>query len=167
MERHAPNTRHPLRCYVCNSGAGIGNDDAAVCRCNKQTNMNGGVPDAIMSHIIIIEKDQLMRGLLAEWLSDEGYRVSTRDGSRATMAGTPDLVIVDVYMPRHIGGTKMRALQSAFAGVPIIAISGQFRPGLAAAGSAARALGVHQVIAKPFCRDELVRAVRATIGPPD
>jgi hypothetical protein len=43
----------------------------------------------------------------------------------------------------------------------MIAISAQFRPGLAAAGAAARSLGVQQVIAKPLVQEELLDAVRA------
>jgi DNA-binding response OmpR family regulator len=118
-----------------------------------------------MSEIVIIEEDKLMRGLLAEWLSAEGYRVRTWDGPAIGPTGNPDLVIVDVYMPRHIGSTRIRAVQSALPGVPVIAISCQFRSGIAADGTAARALGAHQVIAKPFGRDELVSAVRTVIGP--
>jgi len=125
---------------------------------------NGRVPDRIMSEIIIMEEDNLMRGLLAEWLSGEGYRVRTCDGSVPATDANPDLVIVDVYMPRHIGNARIRSVKSALPGVPIIAISGQFRPGLTADGTAARALGAQRVIAKPFGRAELVKAVRAVIG---
>jgi hypothetical protein len=46
----------------------------------------------------------------------------------------------------------------------VVAISGQFRSGLAADGTPARALGAQQAIAKPFGRAELVGALRNVIG---
>jgi hypothetical protein len=50
-------------------------------------------------------------------------------------------------------------------GIPVIAISAQFRAGLSTAGTTAQTLGVEQVIAKPLTRDSLLGTVRAIIGP--
>ena len=118
-----------------------------------------------MSSIVIIEEDKLMRGLLMEWLSAEGYSV------RAAAPGTPqgpnkaDLVIVDVYMPRHEGAKTLRAVKAAYPEAPLIAISGQFRSGLVGSSTAADALGVQQVVAKPFTRRDLLAAVENVLGP--
>jgi DNA-binding response OmpR family regulator len=114
--------------------------------------------------VLVIEHDNLMRGLLREWLTAAGYAV--RDGPvRAGAAeDTFDLVIVDVYMPRQAGARIIRAVQRAYPGTPIIAISGQFRPGLARSCSAARALGARQLLPKPFGREDLLSAVRAVIA---
>jgi DNA-binding response OmpR family regulator len=111
--------------------------------------------------IVILESDDLMRGLLVEWLSAEGYAVHAWDGPSPDAPRHPDLVIVDVYMPRHLGVETLRSVQCKFPGVPIIAISGQFGSGLRGDGTAACALGVRQVIAKPFGRAQLLKAVRA------
>jgi CheY-like chemotaxis protein len=73
-------------------------------------------------------------------------------------------VIVDVYMPRRDGSNRLREIQSANPQTPLIAISGQFRPGLAGSSTAARALGVRRVIAKPCSRRELIAAVHDVIG---
>ena len=51
-------------------------------------------------------------------------------------------------------------------GVPIIAISGQFNPGVDATGGAAAALNVGRVIAKPFEREAMLHAVRSLIARP-
>ncbi len=75
-------------------------------------------------------------------------------------------MIVDVYMPRQSGTGRLRSVQSAFPGVPVIAISGQFSAGLTSDGIAAQALGARQVIAKPFSRHQLLSAVRAVAGAP-
>ena len=63
-----------------------------------------------MSHIAIIEEDTLMRELLAEWLSAEGYSVRTAAPGDASAQDGADLVIVDVYMPRHEGAARLRAV---------------------------------------------------------
>ena len=103
-----------------------------------------------------------MSALLQEWLRTAGYRVSA-GGSRE---GPADLVIVSIYMPKHAGAERVREVHAAHPGTPLIAISGQFRSGLSAVGSTARTLGVQQVIAKPLTRNDLLKAVRAVIGPP-
>ena len=119
-----------------------------------------------MSRIVIIEDDPLMRSLLAEWLTAEGYGVESIAGDNAQPSPSVDLVIVDVYMPRWLGVERLRSARRAYPGVPIIASSGQFRAGLDCAGPAAQALGVERVMAKPFSREALLDAVRSVIGLP-
>jgi CheY-like chemotaxis protein len=118
-----------------------------------------------MSGIVVIEEDRLMRGLLVEWLSAAGYSVHAAASGDIRAPDKADLVIVDVYMPRHEGANRLRAVKAAHPETPLIAISGQFRPGLVGACTAADALGVRQVIAKPFSRRDLLAAVHGVIGP--
>jgi two-component system response regulator CiaR len=119
-----------------------------------------------MSDIVVIEEDNLMRGLLVEWLSAAGYSVrSPTPGDIEASDNPPALVIVDVYMPRYEGARRLREVKAAHAETPVIAISGQFRPGLAGSSTAAEALGVQQVIAKPFSRRDLLAVVHRVIGP--
>ena len=115
-----------------------------------------------MSSIVIIEEDDLIRGLLAEWLTAAGYVVHGREAPAGRGA---DLVIVDLYMPRQAGGDAVRAVQQAHPGTPVIAMSAQFRPGLDCSAGAAHALGVDKLVCKPFTREDLLGAVRALIGP--
>jgi DNA-binding response OmpR family regulator len=124
-----------------------------------------------MSDIVIYEDNDLMRALLEEWLSEAGYRVHAA-AMHDLQSGHPadgrpaDLVIVSVYMPKHTGAQLVREIQALHPGTPLIAISGQFLPGLSANGAIAQALGVQQVIAKPLTRTDLLGAVRAIIGVP-
>jgi DNA-binding NarL/FixJ family response regulator len=78
---------------------------------------------------------------------------------------TEDLVIVSVYMPKK-AGVQLREIRAAHPDTPLIAISGQFRSGLSAAGMTAHMLGVRQVLAKPLDRCDLLDAVRSAIGGP-
>ena len=106
-----------------------------------------------------------MRELLVEWLSAEGYSVRAATPGNSQLPDKGDLVIVDVYMPRHEGANRLRAVKAAYPETPLIAISGQFRPGLFGSCTAAAVLGVRQVIAKPFTRRDLIAAVHGVIGP--
>src|SRR4030088_3575889 len=123
------------------------------------------VPDQIASDIVIMEEDKLMRELLVEWLSAEGYSVREAAPGDAPGPAKADVVIVDVYMPRYEGANRLRAVKAAYPETPLIAISGQFRSGLVGSCIAAAALGVRQVIAKPFTRRDLLAAVHSVVGP--
>ncbi len=109
-----------------------------------------------------------MRDLLEEWLRTAGYgvRAAPETAVPSRKVRPADLVIISVFMPKEAGLSWVRDIQSAHPGVPIIALSGQFRAGLSANGATARTLGVQQVIAKPLTRAALLEAVRAMIGPP-
>jgi DNA-binding NtrC family response regulator len=119
-----------------------------------------------MSRIVIIEDDDLMRGLLEEWLTEAGYSVSSGTLRDAPAKGKVDLVIVDIFRPRQAGDKVVCAVQAAYPDTPLIAMSGQFRLGLGGASAAAHAFGVRQVISKPFSRDDFLAAVGSVIGRP-
>ena len=78
-----------------------------------------------MSTIVIYEADDLMRGLLQEWLTGAGYRVGA-----ATLCGPQplqaNLVIVNIGMPKQAGPRVAEEIRAAHPGTPIIAISAQF-----------------------------------------
>jgi CheY-like chemotaxis protein len=118
-----------------------------------------------MSRIVIIDEDDLMRGLLSEWLTAAGYAVREGRLHEPPAGDGADLVIVDLYMPRQAGAEVVRTVQQRHPGIPLIAISAQFRPGLDSSWWAARALGVRYLMAKPFTREDLLAAVHGVIGP--
>jgi DNA-binding response OmpR family regulator len=117
--------------------------------------------------IVIYEQDSLTRGLLQEWLGRAGYCVRAGRPHDASLDHPADLVIVNVYMPKHAGAQWVRDIQAAHPNTPIVAISGQFRYGLCAGGATAQNLGVNQVIAKPLNRTDLLDTVRGMIGAPE
>ena len=107
-----------------------------------------------------------MRALLKEWLTEAGYRVSTVAPREAPPELAADLVIVSVYMPKHLGAQMVGRIRAAHPGAPVIAISGHFRSDLCDVGATARALGVEQVIAKPLSRTSLLDSIRAMMRRP-
>lgn len=115
-----------------------------------------------MSIIALYEDNDLMRGLLLEWLREAGYVAADPVPEGVQV----DLVIVSVSMPRDVGITRTEAILARHPGVPVIALSAQFRSGLSTMGPTAESLGVRRIIAKPLSRDELLKAVRGIIGDP-
>jgi DNA-binding response OmpR family regulator len=118
-----------------------------------------------MSTILVCETDDLMRGLLEEWLTGAGYCVRAVAPCGPAPEVAADLVIVNIEMPKYMGARAADNIRAAHPGTPIIAISAQFRADLSTAGTTARALGVAQVMAKPLARGALLAAVSAIIDP--
>jgi DNA-binding NtrC family response regulator len=114
--------------------------------------------------IVVYEEDALNRALVEEWLAEAGYRVRLGNSRSACRDAPCDLVIASVCNPKDAGADCVRDIQAAHPATPIIAISGHFRPGLAAAGATAQSLGVAQVVAKPLSRHELLGSVRGILG---
>jgi DNA-binding NtrC family response regulator len=114
--------------------------------------------------IVIYEEDGLTRALLQDWLAGAGYRVRCGSPHHAGRDAPCKLVIVSVFMPKHAGAELIQNIQAAHPHTPVIAISGQFRAGLAADGATAQVLGVQSVVAKPLCRQDLLGSVRGILG---
>jgi DNA-binding response OmpR family regulator len=119
-------------------------------------------------HILVVEDDPSVRGLLQTLLSAEGYDVATASDGLAGLvkASTrrPALILLDLMMP-DLGGLRViEELESdpALAGVPIIVVTGKIDavPGLAAQ------LGEASVFAKPFGVAELLARVAEVTGGP-
>jgi DNA-binding response OmpR family regulator len=118
-----------------------------------------------MSSIVLFESDDLMRGLLQEWLSAAGY--SVRDGLMPGESAAPaDLAIVSISMPRQECEALIRYVRRLHPSSPIIALSSHARAGLSSNGAAACALRVERVMAKPLARAELLSAIATIVRPP-
>jgi CheY-like chemotaxis protein len=113
-----------------------------------------------MLSIVVVEEDPLMRRLLEEWLQATGYEVRAFSSAGDVAGPAPDLVIVDLYMPRQGGREKLADLQARWPGTPLIAMSAQFHEARSAPSAVARDLGAKRLIAKPCARETLLSAVR-------
>jgi CheY-like chemotaxis protein len=121
-----------------------------------------------MSSILLIEDNELMRGLVSEWLESAGYAVRHAASGRAALAQLERhpaaLVMVDVALPKYCGRETVELLRRKHPQVPIIATSAHFRPGLGRAPAAAEQLGARCLLAKPFSRSELLEAIENILG---
>lgn len=119
--------------------------------------------------ILVVESDDLVRGLLVQWLGDAGYTVSVlpaRDRLTAPIrADVPQLIILDAPRPRS-AESEIQSLKEAYPS-PILMLSARFRRGLGDTTDTAYRLGVRKVLPKPFTREELLRAVRDSLNGPN
>jgi DNA-binding response OmpR family regulator len=119
-------------------------------------------------HILVVEPDDLILGLLERWLGEAGYAV-VEEASPTNLQtdgdeGEPQLVIIDVPDPLDAEKT-IKSVREAHAS-PILLLSARFLQGTGSSISVARQLGVRNVLPKPFTRDELLLAVGESIGDP-
>ena len=107
--------------------------------------------------VVIVEQDDLIRDLLARWLTEAGYEIAME----GTQPSAAVLVIADVPHPSRAESVA-RDLATRYT-APVLITSGRFRRDAAASDEAARQFGVRRVLPKPFTRDEFLVAVGETL----
>lgn len=115
--------------------------------------------------VLLLDMEPAMAGLLDEWLVREGWRVQ-HDAARAAGIG---LIVIDLPYPRQDGAARVRQLQRAWPGVPVVVLSSTFLPGVPVHGEVALKLGAAAVLASPVARETLSRVVAQLLqrsGPP-
>ncbi len=120
--------------------------------------------------ILVVDDDEVIQRLLVVNFEMEGYTVVTAsDGVEALEragADRPDLVLLDVMMPRMDGIEVLRRLRSgaATARVPVILLSAKAQAADIARGTDA---GADDYVTKPFDPGELLDKVAMLIGGPE
>ncbi|HEX3845732.1 MAG TPA: response regulator [Steroidobacteraceae bacterium] len=116
-----------------------------------------------MTTIALYEPDDLMHGLLREWLSSAGHVVQDSTPGQGAIPRA-DLVIMSISTRKGETQLLIRGMRRIHPGTPIIALSSQARLGLSSNGVLACELGVARVMAKPLARKELITAVDDILG---
>jgi DNA-binding response OmpR family regulator len=118
-------------------------------------------PDA---RILIIEDELPMRRALADCLETEGYRVLTATdgptGLDRAVWEKPDLVLLDIMMPRLDGYALCAELRRLTIPVPVLMLTAKGQVGDRVRGLDA---GADDYLVKPFSTDELLARVRALL----
>lgn len=116
-----------------------------------------------MSTILVVEDEESVRELVRMYLENEGFRVETAsDGEEAlnkVKANTPDLIILDIMLPKFDGWTVCREVKKT-SNVPIIMLSARTEEFDRVLGLE---LGADDYIPKPFSPREMVARVRAVL----
>ncbi len=116
-----------------------------------------------MAAILIVEDDRTVRETLALNLRAEGYEVLAAEdgesGLKAAREGGPDLVVLDVMLPRLDGLTVCRILRRE-SDVPIILLTAR---GTEADKIIGLETGADDYIVKPFSLGEFLARVRAAL----
>jgi two-component system, OmpR family, phosphate regulon response regulator OmpR len=117
-------------------------------------------PDA---HLLIVDDDERIRGLLQKFLMRNGYLVSTaRDAAQArrVLAGLEfDLIVLDVMMPGEDGITLTRDLRKRMA-TPILLLTAKGETANRIEGLEA---GADDYLVKPFEPKELLLRINAIL----
>jgi two-component system phosphate regulon response regulator OmpR len=118
-------------------------------------------------HLLVVDDDERLRGLLKEYLSGAGFRVTTApdaETARRLMVGiTFDLLILDVMMPGEDGFafTRWVRRRAGVAGAaPILLLTARGAPDDRIEGLST---GADDYLAKPFEPRELVLRINAIL----
>ncbi|MEI5008105.1 response regulator transcription factor [Streptomyces sp. NPDC087659] len=114
--------------------------------------------------ILVVDDEPAVREALQRSLAFEGYAVEVAaDGADALAkveSYRPDLVVLDIQMPRMDGLTAARRLRSAGSTLPILMLTARDTVGDRVTGLDA---GADDYLVKPFELDELLARIRALL----
>jgi two-component system, NtrC family, nitrogen regulation response regulator NtrX len=116
-------------------------------------------------HILVVDDEADIRGLLKEILSEEGYEVDVAANAAQARASrarqVPDLVLLDIWMPDVDGITLLREWSAAAAdGCPVVMMSGH---GTVETAVEATRLGAFDFVEKPLSLAKLLRTVERAL----
>ncbi|MBK6916691.1 MAG: response regulator [Deltaproteobacteria bacterium] len=117
-------------------------------------------------YILVIEDEASVRTLLEKSLSSRGYRVQCCEdglaGLTALESAKPDLIIVDIMMPRLDGMTFVKAIKGngETKPIPVIFLTAKNDPKTMIVGIN---LGARFYVTKPFVIDDLLSKVQKAL----
>jgi len=120
-------------------------------------------------HILIVDDEKNIAISVDYLLRREGYQVSVahdgEEGLRLIRSDRPDLVLLDIMMPKLNGFQVCEAVRQdpALAGIRIVMLTAKGRDAEKEKGLA---LGADAYITKPFSTRELVSQVKTLLAPP-
>jgi DNA-binding response OmpR family regulator len=118
----------------------------------------------LMQRLLIIEDELPMRTALADVLTAEGYRVLTasdgESGLQRALAEKPDLILLDIMMPKLDGYAVCAELRRLGHAVPILMLTAKGQVEDRVTGLDA---GADDYLIKPFSTEELLARVRAML----
>jgi two-component system alkaline phosphatase synthesis response regulator PhoP len=116
-----------------------------------------------MPRLLIVDDEPNLRHSLSYALRQEGYEVATaEDGDRALdmfRSGKPDLVVLDVMLPKMDGLAVCRAIRRE-SDVPVIMLTARSSELDTVVGLE---VGADDYLAKPFSTVELIARIRAAL----
>ena len=114
-------------------------------------------------HILAVDDDPAIRQLIAEYLTENGFRVSIAADAKAMrqrLTQSPvDLVVLDIRLGQEDGMVLARELR-ATSEVPIVMLTGQREEADRVMGLE---LGADDYLTKPFSPRELLARIRAVL----
>lgn len=116
-------------------------------------------------HVLVVDDDVRLRGLLSRYLAGEGFRITTaesaEDARSKLRAINPDVLVLDVMMPGESGLSLTESLRRESGHeLPVLLLTARGAPEDRIAGFEA---GADDYLGKPFEPRELVLRLRALL----
>ena len=119
---------------------------------------------ATASRVLVIDDEPMVREVLGRYLERDGFEVATADDGvtalEAFAATDPDLVLLDLMLPRIDGFEVFRRIREARPASPVIMLTAR---GAVTDRIAGLETGADDYIAKPFSPKEVVARVRTVL----
>ncbi len=116
------------------------------------------------AHLLVVDDDARLRGLLQRFLTEQGFRVSVAgDAAEARTALRSlafDLIVLDVMMPGETGLELVDSLRRGRDEVPVLMLTARGDPDDRVAGFEA---GADDYLQKPFDPRELAHRIRTIL----
>jgi len=114
--------------------------------------------------VLIVEDEKSIVDILRFNLEKEGYACLTaydgQDGLEKAVSGNPDIILLDVMLPKMIGFDVCKALREQGNNVPVIILTAREEEADKVLGLE---IGADDYITKPFSMRELMARVKANI----
>jgi two-component system, OmpR family, response regulator MprA len=125
-------------------------------------------PASTKPHVLVVDDDKAVRESLRRSLEFNGYAVSLASDGAEALAGIggmaqgqgPDVVVMDVMMPRLDGIETTKSLRKAGNDIPILVLTARDAIGDRVEGLDA---GADDYLTKPFALQELLARLRALL----
>ena len=115
-------------------------------------------------HVLIVDDEREILASLEDVLLDEGYRVERAESGEIALqlvrTETPDVILVDVWMPGIDGIKTLQAVKESNADIEVVVMSGH---GNIETAVAATKLGAFNFIEKPLSIDAVLRIVASAV----
>jgi DNA-binding response OmpR family regulator len=107
-------------------------------------------------HVLLVEDDEPLAGLLSANLRAHGYQVTTTataEAAQSFLAGEnhPDVVLLDINLPGDTGWAVLRSTAYEAAGRPLVVVASA----MSVSPARLREFGVAGYLPKPFALDTL------------
>jgi DNA-binding response OmpR family regulator len=114
--------------------------------------------------VLVVDDEPMVREVLARYLARSGFEVSTAGDGEAALAAfeaaEPDLVLLDLMLPRLDGFEVFRRIREVRASSPVIMLTAR---GDVTDRIVGLEVGADDYVAKPFSPKEVVARVRAVL----
>jgi DNA-binding response OmpR family regulator len=121
-----------------------------------------------MKKILVVEDDPINLQILSDFLGANGYQIdgaaSGPDGLARFSQGSPDLVLLDVQLPRQNGFEVCSAIKKTGSPTPVVLMSAVYTDRDHVERMTARGIRADAYLEKPFDLRLLLDQIRRLVG---